>query len=388
MCMLLADCARRIEPTLSALSVVGCFLLSTVTPTTAPAGLQGDPDPARRAAQSRRPATTKSVLVISLRSATQTPRCSNELLMAETFTDENSIRAYFIENSYGRASISGTVSGPYAIDVGSTCDLVGWANQGDAAAAAVGVNVGDYDSTVYILPPESNALSCIPGSSAVRRPGDRRGQRITIRENTCESKLSIAHELGHAFGVEHAGVSAAYVPLPVPDARQTRASQLMYGDLSSVMGGIFDGLVDPGTERAMFNALPHFTAPQKIHLGWLPAGNVQTVTEAGSYSVAVLATAVNDVQALRVIVGDSVFYVSYRRAVGFDSSLLSQYVDKTSVHTQYFRESTQQGGASTLHATLDDGHSYSEGRFTITQVRHDRSHAYVRISFPSGRWSK
>jgi len=302
--------------------------------------------------------------------------------MAEVFTDANSVRAYFEENSYGLASISGTVSGPYSIAVGSSCDLVGWANQADSAASSAGVSVSAYDSTVYILPPESNALKCTPGSAAIRRPGDRRGQRITIRENTCDSKFNIAHELGHAFGVEHASISATYALPPVPDARQTIAAQLQYGDLSSVMGGILDGLVDPETERAMFNVTTHFTAPQKIYQGWLPAGNVQSVTTGGSYKVAVLANAVSDIQALKVIAGDSVYFVSYRRAVGFDSSLLRPYVDKTSVHTSDFRESRQRGGASTLYATLGDGQSYSNGQFTVTQVSHDARYAYVAISFP------
>jgi len=323
--------------------------------------------------------TTKSVLVLSLQSAAGAPRCSNSALRAEVFAAANSVRAYFAENSYGLASISGQVSGPYTIAVGKTCDLVGWADQADAAAAAAGVRVSDYNSTVYILPPESNALACIPGSARrALRPGDRYGQRITIRENTCDSKFNIAHELGHAFGVEHASIAETYVPRPVPDVRQTIGRQLFYGDLSSVMGGILDGLVDPETERAMFNATPHFNAPQKISLGWLPASRVQTVTQGGTYRVAVLETAVSDVQALKVTAGDSTYYMSYRRAVGFDSSLLSQYVDKTNIHTS----GTQQGVASTLHATLGDGQSYSNGRFTITQTSHDATHAHVRISFP------
>src|SRR6266404_203891 len=102
--------------------------------------------------------TAKSVLVLSLRSATQAQRCSNATLSAEVFTDANSVQAYYAENSYGRASISGTVSGPYTIAMGDTCDQVGWASQANAAATAAGVNVGAYDEKIYVLPPESIAL--------------------------------------------------------------------------------------------------------------------------------------------------------------------------------------------------------------------------------------
>jgi hypothetical protein len=95
---------------------------------------------------------------------------------------------------------------------------------------------------------------------------------------------------------------------------------------------------------------------------------------AGSYKVARLEDTRNETQVLKVGVGDTVYYCSYRRAVGFDSSLLSQYVDKTSVHTTRDR-------LSTLHANLADGQSFSDGPLTITQVRHDATYAYLTVSF-------
>lgn len=323
----------------------------------------------------------RSVLVLSLRSATQAQRCSNATLLAEVFTDANSVQAYFEENSYGRASISGMVSGPYTIAPGNTCDRNGWADQADAAAMAAGVNVNEYESTVYVLPPESMAVGCTPGTSNFR--GFPRGKRITIREDGCDSRFDIAHELGHGFGSGHSGIAPTYVSRPVPDARQTVARQLMYGDLSSVMGGTFDGLVDEETWRAMFNVTPHFTAPQKIYLGWLPARNVQTVTVGGSYTLSLLEARRTDFQALKVIAASSTYYLSYRRAVGFDSSLLRKYADKTSVHTfDVDVPGEYASNVSTLHASLGDRQSFSDGQFTVTQVRHDATYAYLTISFP------
>lgn len=102
------------------------------------------------------------------------------------------------------------------------------------------------------------------------------------------------------------------------------------------------------------------------------------MTLAGTYKLAVLATAQSDIQVLRVIAGNNgndVYYCSYRRAVGFDSSLLGQYVDKTSIHTS-------QGNRSTLFASLADGQSYNNPLFTVTQVSHDAKYAYLRIAFP------
>ena len=322
--------------------------------------------------------TVRNVLVLSLRSPAQPPGCSTATLASEVFTDAKSVRAYFEENSYGCASISGMVSGPYTIAMGNTCALTGWANQADSVAMAAGVRVSDYNSIVYILPPESTDLHCTPGRNA--------RNRIWIRADVCDSKNNIAHELGHAFGAGHSGREGEGVAQTDQSAAQ-RAGQRMeatidrqveYGDLSSVMGGILDGLVDEETRRALFNATPHFTAPQKIRAGWLPAGNVQTVTESGNYRVALLEKAVSDVQVVKIVVGDSVYYASYRRAVGFDSALLGKYVDRTSIHTA-------NGGVTTLHATLDDGQTYRNGQLAVRQVRHNRSYAYLDISVPKRR---
>src|SRR5712691_1112247 len=120
---------------------------------------------------------TKSVIVLSLRSAAQAQRCSNATLAAEIFTDANSVQAYYTENSYGRASISGTVSGPYTIAMGDTCDEVGWASQANRAATAAGVNVSAYDVKAYVLPPESIGLSCSAGRF--------NRNAIWIREDAC-----------------------------------------------------------------------------------------------------------------------------------------------------------------------------------------------------------
>jgi hypothetical protein len=322
---------------------------------------------ARASRQSPRPGgITRSVIVLSVRSGAQSQRCSNSTLNADVFTAPDSVRAYFNENSYGLASISGEVSGPYTIAVGDSCDLVGWADQVDAAASAAGLNVSTYDSKIYVLPPESTSLKCTPGRNA--------RNRIWIRQDTCESKFNIAHELGHAFGANHSGIAASYAVTPVPSQMQTVERRFEYGDLSSVMGGIFDGLVDPRTERAMFNTTPHFSVPQKIDVGWLSAGNIQSVTVSGMYKVALLETPANEVQVLKVVARDAVYYCSYRRAVGFDSSLLTQYVDKTSVHTTKNR-------LSTLHANLADGQSFTDEHVTITQQRHDATYAYLTIAF-------
>src|SRR5207248_905873 len=120
----------------------------------------------------------KSVLVLTLRSASNPTRCTNATMNAVFFTDNRSIAGYYAENSYGQMTISGEVSGPYTVDMTLPCTYPNrqkWADAADAAAAAAGVNVGAYDSKVYILPPESTT-KCNPPGLAV-------GHRVYMRDD-------------------------------------------------------------------------------------------------------------------------------------------------------------------------------------------------------------
>jgi len=307
---------------------------------------------------------TKSVLVLTLRSSSNTTRCTNATMSAILFTDNRSVAGYYAENSYGQMTMSGDVSGPYTVDMTLPCtqpNMQKWADAADSAAAAAGVNVNAYDAKVYMLPPESTT-KCSPWGGLVI------GNRVWMRDDYSDSKHILAHELGHTFRARHTGTPGF-------------TNSATYGDASSVMGGLVllaDSVTGRSADPATFdlwNSTAHFNAPQKIALGWLPGANVRTVTVGGSYKVALLENVRTDVQALKVIAGSRIYYCSYRRAVGFDSDLRRQYVDKTSVHI------SDNSGASTLNADLGDGQSYSNGQFTVSQTSHDATYAYLTVSF-------
>ena len=310
----------------------------------------------------------KSVLVLTLRSATQTTRCTNATMDAIVFTDtrtttpySGSVAGYYSEQSYGQMSLFGHVSGPYPVDMTLSCTLPHmeqWADAADAAAKAAGVNVSAYSSKLYMLPPESTAM-CSPWG------GWTEGNRVWMRDDQCDAKHILSHELGHTFGAHHAGIPGS-----------TNAAR--YGDASTTMGGLLL-LADVVTRRPadpstfdLWNTMAHFNAPGKIDAGWLPASAIQTVTVGGSYKIAPLEKMPStDVQVVKI--GTTLF--SYRRALGYDSDLRRQYLDNTSVHIGSDGEDT------THFANLRDGQSFSDGKVTVTQTRHDATYAYLNISF-------
>jgi len=304
------------------------------------------------AVKSSGPAGLRRTLVLVTKSASSTPRCSNPAMTRAMFTGANSVSAYYAADSYGQVSLSGDVAGPFSVTVGETCRRAEWATQADAAATATGVNLAGYDFRLYINPPEADKLCPVRGWSDARRAV------FWVNNDVCDSPHYIAHEVGHIFGENHASTGS--------DA---------YGDASSIMGGN----ADFPQNFDLINTSPHFNAPGLITVGWLPANRVQTVTQSGSYKVAFLAVASTEFQALKIgnaqAPGD--FYFSYRRAVGFDSTLRPAYLDNTSVH----RWSGIKSDSTYLLANIGDGQSWSDPSVTVTQTAHDATYAYLTVSF-------
>lgn len=299
-----------------------------------------------------------SLIVISLKTAGgPASRCSNASLASMYFTGPRSLSAYYKENSYGVMSISGTVIGPYVVNLGQGWSRTSVADEADAAATAAGVNLSLYSQKVYILPKEADPN---PIQSGWGGQGTR--PRLWIRDYWCSSMWVAGHELGHSFGVNHASTPADE-----------------YGDFSSSMGGRTDPASDPST----WNNLPHYNAAGKIAAGWLPASAVQTVIAKGTFRVASVETvpAPGQIQALKIKAGNDgtdYYYVSYRQPVGFSSVLTPQYVATTSIT----RWDGAMGANTCLLANLADGQTFSDASgLWLIQNSHDATHAYITVSF-------
>ncbi|RYZ05658.1 MAG: hypothetical protein EOO73_19405 [Myxococcales bacterium] len=217
------------------------------------------------------------------------------------FTGASSSNAYYKEVSYGVRSLvgaadaAGDVFGWYTIDAssGADCAYSDWGTAARAKAQAAGVNFGNYDYVVHYFPKTSSCQF----SGVGQLPGK-------YNWINASGSQTIAHELGHNFGVHHASSyrcieGGAAVPL----GGTCTANE--YGDPFDVMG----------------SGYRHLSGYHKEKLGFLEAANVQTVSAAGNFELAPLEQKAAGVQVLRFpIAGTSdVYYVEYRQPFGFDS---------------------------------------------------------------------
>jgi len=211
--------------------------------------------------------TTKRVAVILFNfSNNQTQPYTTAFAAGVAFNDANSVAAYYQSNSWGGVSLVGNVYGWFTIPDSATsaCDFMSWAVSANKLAAAAGIDLSSasYDHIVYGFPSVADCgfsgLAFMPGRQA------------WLNGSAGMSLRTMAHELGHNFGTDHASalnciVNGARVPLAADiNANCTRSE---YGDPFSVMGS--------GTHRHTNLSLANFR--------WLPVANRLDVNTSGDY---------------------------------------------------------------------------------------------------------
>ncbi|MEP7206430.1 MAG: FG-GAP-like repeat-containing protein [Casimicrobiaceae bacterium] len=190
-------------------------------------------------------------------------RTSSTLVILMTFTDSpaapftqaqvqsvfaggpgtGSVTEYFKEVSYGQQLLNATVTSwlPTNAATPPSCDWSRMATLGRSAASSAGYNLNSYQYVVYVFPQVSSCgwigLGYVGAS----------GVWINGRNTTSV----YGHELGHNFGLLHAG--------------SVRCNTASIGGNCSV-SEYGDPFVIMGNQSAM-----HFTAGQKRDLGWIPS---------------------------------------------------------------------------------------------------------------------
>jgi hypothetical protein len=282
-----------------------------------------------------------------------------------TFTSASN---YYLENTYGQASLTGLVTGWYTIPATSTtCDTSTWASLAEQAATNAGINVSSYPRRIYAFPQTSACawwgLGTVGGGSTSTP------SKAWI--NGSYALQVVGHEMGHNFGDYHSHSQPCDV---------TGCTTVEYGDDRDIMG----------------NARPgHMTAFQKERLGWLNYGSspsIQTVTSTNNYWIEALETAPGgNPKALKILKSiDSSgyhtwYYVDARVQTGFDGSTISGVVihtgSESSGNSSY--EIDLQPGTTTFDSTLKVGQSFVDSALalTISTLSVDGTGAMVQVAF-------
>ncbi len=282
---------------------------------------------------------------------------------------------FYKESSYQQTWLTGDVFGWYTLPISSTsCDQTTIATYAKQAATAAGVNLSAYNRYVYAFP----SLSC--GWTGWGTYGGNPSQAWI---NGSMSLRTVAHELGHGFGLYHARSLDC-------------GSQVIGGTCSySEYGDILDILGQAGVTG-------HSHANQKERLGWLGYGTspgITTVQAGGTYWIDPYETVGTNPKALKVLKSTDPatgkktwYYIEFRRPVGFDSFIASNgnVMNGVMVHTgtegysvdDYLLDMTPET-ASFSDSALVVGRSYNDPNVnvTITPLSVSNTGAAVSVSF-------
>lgn len=164
-------------------------------------------------------------------------------------------------------------------------------------AASAGWDPSSYDRAVFLLPVSDNPSGCPAGTSFDDPPGAFLNGSFAVG--------TIIHELGHSFGMGHAGLLTCWYQ---QSARHCIGDP--YGDTSDVMGA------EGGSNILGF--VGDFGALQKARAGWLTP---HYITKSGVYKLAPLEVATALPQAL-VIRGTAYeYWIDERAPIANDAHL-------------------------------------------------------------------
>jgi hypothetical protein len=295
---------------------------------------------------------TQSTLVLlgNLKDKALDSFCTPSYVNSLMFGPSNSVDDLYRQTSNGAVRFSGPTYGPFQMSISTTStDFQLIAEEMEKIAAAQGININSYAKTLFVIPRTASGYLGY-ASIGERSPGVTYYRAFVT---VCDSPDTYAHELGHLIGFSHSSTPT-----------------YEYGDYSDIMGGGLRGL-------------RHFSAARRVGAGWIPSSRTLNINGAGTFTIAPNAEAnPANPQALVLPKPDTKdsYFISLRQPIGYDANLLSDYVNRVSIHRQ-----TSPASNSTLLATLDAGGVLSDSvngyRFTVNSI--GTSSASVTIDMPT-----
>ena len=311
-------------------------------------------------------ATANSVLVIMANfSNTAAPAYSSAQAQQVMTSNADSVANFFREASYGQQVMNVTVT-PGWVTMGmpqpASCGSNDWRGIGTAAESAAKALGGGYDPAtynfvVYVFPtvPACGWL----GLAYISYP-----HKAWINGVNTFRTSTIAHEMGHNFGLLHA---ASLRCNGVAIGGSCTSSE--YGDPYSAMGN---------------KGATHYNAMQKAKLAWIPATSVRTHSGgSATYTLSPLEVAGGATYAVKIPTGaaNRTYWLEFRQPIGFDSVLASfpnngaQIRVASPFETQcsgcdQYSDDTQlldmtPGTSSFNDATLPQGQTFSDATYGI-----------------------
>ena len=220
----------------------------------------------------------------------------------------NQTSNFIKENSQSKTTVSGAAFGWYTLPIATTCSDTSITSAAKQAAAAAGVDLSGYAHIAYVFPRNT---AC-PWAGVANLSGQ------TIMINGSLNLKTLAHELGHNFGLYHSHALECGASIG-----GTGCTSLDYGDALDMMGN-----ANPG----------HYNAFQKERLGWLNNGTtppITTVSSSGTYTLSTYETTATGAKALKILKSTDAttgaktyYYVEFRQPVGADafiSTMVSTY---------------------------------------------------------------
>lgn len=212
-------------------------------------------------------------------------------VQAVAITNPNSVANFYPEVSYGKQGLNVTVT-PWltaSMNTSTTCDYTSIANAANNAATAAGYVLSNYKNKFYVMPHNS---SC--GWSGLAYVGS----PYEAWSNGYNSGQVFTHELGHNFGLYHAGSASCL---------SAGCSVAEYGDPYDTMGN---------------KAMMHYDSTQKAKLGWIASSAVVTHTGGtANYTLYPFEASGGATYAVKIAAASNrTYWLEYRQPLGFDAS--------------------------------------------------------------------
>jgi hypothetical protein len=250
--------------------------------------------------------TVNKTLVIQANFTLNTPPANfNATAQQVMVSNTTSVSAYYNEVSYGQQTLNVAINADWvtmaAYPQPAVCidqDLSNFTTAAQAASKAAGQDPANYDYIVHLFP--SYGKCGWSGLAYIGWP-----HWAYINGTGSFVTLVVAHEMGHNFGLLHAG-SLRCTGAPIGCGSAGTVAE--YGDPFSTMGNIHAG---------------HFNSDQKSILGFFPAGGVKTHgSGTATYTLSPIETAGQSVYAVTIPTSMSTrtYWIEYRQPVGlFDN---------------------------------------------------------------------